>query len=351
MVVIPPLTITDAILVSSTVVEVAPALYGAGTTYALDATVSIAGSAGLMTVYKSLQNSNTGHTPASSPTWWISIGTTYQAYDSGVTYALGDMVNDNTNHLIYESLAAGNLNNALSNEAKWLLVGPTNKWAMFDTKRSSATVAPSSMTVIITPGERIDSLALMGMVANAAVISISVSGSVIYTQTIDLNAREVVDWYGYFFKKFSTRPSVTLFDLPPVTDGVITVTLTATSGNVALGALVVGSQVYIGDVQWEAEDDIINFSSVTRDAFGNRSMIQRPNIPKTIQSIWIDKSRVNTVRDLRRDLDQTPAVWSGIIDNTNDYFESLLILGFYKRFTINKKSHTHAMISLELEEI
>ena len=43
----------------------APA-YAAGTTYALDAYVTSAG-----VVYRSLQAGNVGHTPATSPTWWV----------------------------------------------------------------------------------------------------------------------------------------------------------------------------------------------------------------------------------------------------------------------------------------
>jgi hypothetical protein len=351
MLVIPPIAITDALLISSSVVEVAAPLYVPGTTYTLNAEVSIAGIAGLMTVYRSLQNDNSGHPPASSPTWWVSRGDTYQAYSAGVTYPLGDRVNDNTNHIIYESLAAGNLNNPLSNEIKWLPVGPTNKWAMFDTLRNAPSIAPSSITVTIAPGVRFDAIALMGVVANSATISINSGGAVFYAQTIDLNTRETFDWYSHFFKVFGTRPSVALFDIPPVTDAQITVTLTATSGNVKLGALVLGSKVFIGDVQYEAESDIVNFSSVTRDTFGNNVMVRRRNIPKTIQNIWLDKPLVNVVRELRAALDQTPAVWSGIIDNTDGYFESLLILGFYKRFSINLKFVLHAVISLELEEI
>jgi len=55
MIVLPPLAITDARLTSTTVPEVAPAAYAGGTTYALNATASVAGAAGLLTVYRSLQ--------------------------------------------------------------------------------------------------------------------------------------------------------------------------------------------------------------------------------------------------------------------------------------------------------
>jgi hypothetical protein len=43
----------------------APLAYASGTTYAINTTVTSGG-----IYYVSLQDSNTGHTPASSPTWW-----------------------------------------------------------------------------------------------------------------------------------------------------------------------------------------------------------------------------------------------------------------------------------------
>lgn len=350
--VIPPLTITDAILTGSTVPETPPAAYAGGTTYALNDTVSVAGAAGLQTVYQSLQNGNIGHTPSSNPAWWANIGNTYQVYSGAATYALGDRVIDTTAHLVYESLVASNTGNALTNTAKWLLIGPTNRWAMFDLLRDTASVVPSALTVILTPGRRVDSLAILGMVANSINISITSNAVVVYNKTVNLDTREALDWFDYFFYPFTTQPSLALFDLPPYVNSVITITLTATSGNVECGACVLGSYEYIGDVQYSAESDVLNFSSVTRDFAGNTAvMVQRRNVPKTIQQIMLDKSRVNKVRTLRDALNAIPAVWAGLDNSGDGYFEALLILGFYKKFTINLAHPTKAVISLELEEI
>jgi hypothetical protein len=357
--VIPQLAITDAMLTSSTAVETAPAAYTGGTTYALNDTASVAGSAGLITVYKSLQASNTGHTPASSPTWWASIGETYQVYSGAATYALGDRVIDTTAHRVYESLVAGNVGNALTDTTKWLgsatgTVVPTNKWAMFDLRRNTRTIQPLSIAAVITPGERINSLALAGMQANSAQITMTsvAGGGTVYTRSEDLNTREVFNHYDYCFKPFTTKTAIVLFDLPPYTDGVITVTIAATSGNAECGACVVGTYEYIGDVVYEAESDVLNFSTVTRNFDGSTSaMIPRLNVPKTIQQIVFDKSRTNAIRALRDRLNGTPAIWAGIHGSDDEYFEALLISGFYKRFSINLKHPQHGVISLELEEV
>ena len=222
----------------------------------------------------------------------------------------------------------------------------------FDLIRDTATSVPSPLTVVLAPGQRINSLALMGLVATGAVITGVSGATTVCSRTLDLNTREVLDWYDYYFALFSNQPSVVLFDLPPYSDLVLTITLTNTGGNVECAACVIGSFEYIGDVQAEAESDVLNFSAVTRDFAGNTSvMVQRRNVPRTVQNIVVDKDRVNRVRALRSALAGMPAVWSVVLNDTDGYFESMLIVGFYKRFTLNLKNQSFAVASLELEEI
>lgn len=351
--VIPPVTVTAALLTSSTLIETTPSAYNAGTTYAAGDLVYV-GTVGLaLTVYESLQAGNTGHTPASSPSWWEDVGEVYAEYAGGTTYAAGDIVQVAATHLVYESLVGSNLGNAVTDATKWLEIGPTNKWKMFDLLRNTQSTQPGAMTVVLTPGERINSLALFGLVANAVTITVTsvFGGGTVYTRTVDLNEREVFDWYDYFFADFSTQPTVVDFELPPYSDAVITVTITATSGNVSCGGLVIGNYVYLGTTKAAAESDVLNFSSVTRDDFGNSEMVQRRNVPKTNQDVVCDKSRVNSIRAVREALNAVPAVWSGLDDDSHGYFESLFILGYYRRFSINLAYAENAVISLELEEV
>lgn len=357
--VIPPITfvdgcsIVDSMLTSSVVAEIAPAAYVAGTTYAQGDRVSVAGAAGLMSVYQSLQAANTGHAPASSTTWWKWISDTYQTYSAGATYAAGDIVivvGTNSHHT-YQSLQAANTGHTpASSPAWWFDLGPTNRWKMFDLLRNTQTVAASPLTVVLTPGQRVNSLALFGLVADALEVSVVSGGMTVFNQSYNLSTRAVVDWYDYFFEPFTTMPSMALFDIPPYADGVVTITLTRT-GNVSCGGVVVGNNEFIGDIQYKPKSDAINFSSVTRDTFGNATLVQRRSIPKTTQTMWLEKARVNRVSAIRDALNAVPAVWSGLDDPTDGYFESLFILGFYRSFSIDLDYPREAQVSLELEEI
>lgn len=352
--VIPPLIIDAARLTSSTVVETAPAAYAAGTTYALNDTASVAGAAGLITVYRSLQDPNIGHTPASSPTWWENIGETYQVYSAAVSYALADKVIDPTTHLVYESVQAANLNKPLVETADppvwWLESGTTNKWSMFDLTRDTRTIVPNSLTVVITPGQRVNSLALRKVVAQSVHITITSGGVTVYDYTENFTIREVFDWSDYFFAEFEYRDSLVLFDLPPYGNAIITIVFTG--GQVECGACVVGNFVYIGDAEFQAESDVLNFSTIERNFDGSiNRLIQRRNVPQLNITLVVNKSRIKSVCAVRDLLNATPAVWATVTDHDDLWFESLLRLGIYTRFSINVARTDEAVINLEVEDI
>lgn len=307
--VITPLTITDAILTSSTVPE-----------------------------------PDTGET----------------AWNSGATYALGDRRYVASNHTMYESLIASNLGNDPTLEVqndpdnpptKWLEVGKTNRWQAIDLLRNTKSSGTSPMVIVLTPGKRIDAAGFFGLEADAITISMTVGATEVYSYTENLSRREVWGWYDYVFQAFSTKPSVALFDLPPSTGAVITITLTAASGTVKIGSIVIGSKTNIGNVEYGAESDVLNFSRIDRAFDGTVQLRPRRSIPKAIESVWAEKAMVNKIRDLRTNLNAVPAVWAGLDQTNDDYFEALLILGVYRKFTIDLSYPEHAKLSLEIEEI
>lgn len=279
------------------------------------------------------------------------------AWDAATNYAVDAVVARATTHRLYTCLAAGVdatlPENALTGvTSRWLDSGPTNQWAMFDTGRNTATTLASPLTVVITPGKRLNSLALMGLVADVATVTVTVAGLVVFTRTVNLVLRNTATWSGYFFGEFTSQSSLVMFDLPPYVGGVITVTLSRASSDVSCGALVVGNSIYLGGVQYNAVDGALNFSTIERDTFGNAKLIPRRTVPKTDQTLWAEKTLVNTLRDVRKTLNAVPALWSGLDDlNSDDYFDSLLILGIYKEFSINLAHPTVAIVTLQLEEI
>jgi hypothetical protein len=352
MQVIPPLEITDSILTSSTVPEEVAATYAGGTTYAegdLAGAAPVYGSP--QTVWRSLQNGNTGNAQVEGA-WWTEAGIVYPEYSSGHNYSIGEIVTVLATHSLYEALAA-HTNSPVTDTTKWLFVGRTNRWKMFNYTRNLKTSVPSSLTVVLTPGKRINSIGLKGIVANSYTLTATsvLGGGTVYSASGSLNTRVTVTWSEYFFGEFSTQPSLNFFDIPFFSDIIITLTLTSTSGNASIGAMVIGTFVYLGETQSSASSDILNFSTVDRDIDGNAILVQRRNIPKTRQRVLTAKSNVDKAISLRETLNATPALWYGLDDETNGYFEASSILGFYRGFEIDMSMPDHAVLLIELEEV
>lgn len=353
MQVIPPTEITTAKLTSSTVPEEVAATYNGGTTYALGDLSGAASTYGSpQTVWRSLQNGNTGNAQVEG-VWWTEAGTVYPVYNSGSSCGIGGIVTDLATHSLYESLVVSNTGNALTDTTKWEYIGKTNRWRMFDYTRSQPTSALGSITVVVAPGVRCDSFAITGLAGSSYSLSVSstTGGGVVYTSSGTLSTRETLTWSDYFFGTFGTKESIAFFDIPLYSDSVFTLTITATSGNAECGAAVFGRYIYIGETQYSAVSDTLNFSTVERDEDGNAVLTQRRNIPQTQQTVWADKERVNKVRMARRDLDSVPAFWYGVAENDDGWFETFALLGVYKEFVINAALPEKAILSIKVEQV
>lgn len=355
MKVIPPVSITPAKFVSSTAADIhAPAAYAGGSTYAFGAIVSVAAD---FAIYESLAAGNIGNTPSTSPTWWRVIGSTEAAYDAGTAYAIGATVS--SGGAVFESLTAANTGNPLpvapeTETAHWQYVSPTNKWAIFDLSSNTQTVTSGALTVVFNPGERINSLAVVGMAANQLVVSATSvfgGGTVYGPVTVNLNSRTVVNAYDYAFNPFGTQPSQVFFDLPPFSDLQITVTLTSTNGNVKCGGIVCGTYIYLGEVQTGARNDALNFSTIERDLYGNAKLVPRRTVPKINVTTIIDPSIANKCRQARVALNAVPALYCSLNAGGANWFDSFLILGVYKAFEINADNNALGSVNLEVEEI
>ncbi len=272
--------------------------------------------------------------------------TDYAAYVAGTTYALGNRVIRTSTHRIYESLAAGNLGNTPeSNPTKWLDIGPTNKWALFDSVVGTKTTVASPLAVVIAPGA-VNAIALLELVGISVTVAMTsaTGGGAVYNQTISLDASEVGDYYDYFFAPFLQRTQVVLTDLPPYSDGAITITLTGTT--VSLGVCAVGLLTDLGGTQYGATAGITDYSLKTTDAFGNTTLTQRSYAKRTTAKLWLGKGDVNRVHRKLADLRATPCVWVGVED---DALDPLTVFGFYKDFQVEVAYPTAALCSLEIE--
>jgi hypothetical protein len=289
-----PTVITDAMLVSSNVPENDYAAYAAGTTYALGDRVIVAAD---HRIYESLQASNTGHTPASSPTWWLDVSA-------------------------------------------------TNRWKMFDTIVGSQTAQANSLTITIAPGI-IDSIALLDLAATEIVITMTdpVEG-VVYSETIDLiMASYISNAWEYFFEPIITTDATVLMGLPAYGSAEIAVTINNPSGTAKIGTLIFGAAKNLGETRYDPKIGITDYSRKTTDDFGNTSITQRAYTKRMSCNLAVDNSAVDALQRTLAEYRATPVCWVG----ADLAFSSMIIYGFYKNFEITIPGPTVSDCSLEVE--
>lgn len=255
-------------------------------------------------------------------------------------------------HTAYVSLVGSNAGNAPAvSDTFWAPAGPTNRWAMLDLYRSSRTWAESPLTVVLEPGQRVDSLFLGGLVADEVEITMEVDSVEVYSSTRSLYTRQTLTWSDYFFKPIERRASAFFQDLPPYVDAVVTVAVSRNAGLVGCASLVIGQGVYLGRTQMGAEARAKNFSRIDRDAFGNAVLVPRRMVPTANLTIWFEKARAKALMDLRDLTNARPAVWSGLDDDADGYFEPVLIAGIHTTFDLNLAYPNDGLLSLTCEEV
>lgn len=274
----------------------------------------------------------------------------YAEYNPATTYAEGAYCIMASTHRIYKSLQGSNLNhqpdlNLTGLTPYWLDYGPTNRWAMFDNVVGTYTTATDELEIVLEPG-RINSVGLLELTAAAVTITLTSGAETVYSHTASLtDGIPVADWYEYFFNEVEQRTDLVLTDLPPYTDGVLTVTITG-SGTVACGMLVVGLASELGFTQYGCSLGIIDYSVKSTDEFGRTTVVERKYAKTLDATIDLDNAKIESVIKKLAAVRATPCLWVGVDD---DFYTQLAVFGFYKDFKIQIPYPTTSTCSLQIE--
>lgn len=284
------------------------------------------------------------------------------AWDSGVTYSTGSRVialsgfsSSHPGESIFESLVDQNLNydpNAYSSGAtiKWRNLGPANKWAMFDNLVGTMTEssATGTFTVVLSPDQIVNSLALLKVVADTIDVTMTYQSSTVYSKAIDLTTGAYYRYPGVN----GPEADIVLLDLPAhknsasrANDCLITVTFTSSGKLSFCGNLVIGELYSLGETQYSPKLGIIDYSLKNVDAFGNYSVLQRKYSKRLAVVLELPSSQVDEVFNILAEYRTTPLVWIG----ADDRYRSMFIWGFYKDFEIDVAYPSVSFLSLSVE--
>jgi hypothetical protein len=218
----------------------------------------------------------------------------YPEWSTGATYATGTRVIKAATHRVYESAANANVGNDPAGvSGKWLDVGPTNRWAMFDQALGSVTSAADTITVALD--------------VTGAAVRVQADG---YDRTANVAAG-----------------AITFLDLPLVT-GRVTVTIAGT-GQVSVGTLLVGRSRSLGITEASPTSGITDYSRKVVDDFGDVTVVQRAWSKRMAAKALIRTDAVDVVANRLAAVRARPSLWIGQAG-----LDSLTVYGFFKDFSI-----------------
>lgn len=268
----------------------------------------------------------------------------YPAYNAGTNYAVGLRVI--YDHKVYESVQAPNTGHQPGTDATfWAEIGPTNRWAMFDSEISSQTSASDAITTVIKPGY-VTAVALFGLVGSNVSVTVKdgLGGTVVYTKEKSLDGSIVEDWYAYFFEPIDQLEEVVLSDLPPYSNAHITVSITG--GQVKCGILAAGNVYELGGTERGASAGIIDYSRKDTDANGKTTFVKRRYSKRMSARLFVENSSLNKLQRILASLRATPCVWIG---TDAPGYQPLTVFGFYRDFSIDVAYATRSYCNLEIE--
>jgi hypothetical protein len=250
---------------------------------------------------------------------------------------------------VHTAVASPNKNKNLTDPLFWLDIGPSNKYAMFDSLNGTVTAHPYQIDVSQSYTGRVDSLALLNVsnAVSARDIMSTINDGVVFDETFSMiSTAGIDDWFSYFFDDVERKDTLLVTALPAYANTTIRVIIEGNgTSQVQAGHLSIGLAKDLGETQHDgAQIGIIDYSRKDVDDFGNYTLVQRPFSRRGHFQCRIPKAAVDGVEATLSQHRATPAVYVA----TNDY-GSTLIFGFFREFTIDIDYPLESLVTIEIE--
>lgn len=215
-----------------------------------------------------------------------------------VTYSAGDRVIRAATHQIYERASAGASAIAPElDEAGWIKVGPTNRWAMLDESVGSSTTANGSVSVTLALPGSVGDVVLMGVIGSS--VAIAVNGSTVRTASVPAQA--------------VPGAGSTLVISGLAIGGAPSLSVTVTgSGVVSVGTLAVGTFSTIGQPEVGMKLGMQDYSSKTFDAYGSATVVRRSSSRKIDVQFTAASTSFDQAARILAAARSRPAIWQGL---------------------------------------
>lgn len=229
----------------------------------------------------------------------------------------------------------------------WVEVGPTNRWAAFDTSGGTFSYSSGANIVFSFTMDRATSIALVELTARSVRIQATAPGYPnYYDQTYNLGDRAVINnWYDYFTADSFLATELIITDIPAIPATTFTITIENNSNPLQVGNFIAGTNIEMGNTKYGAKIGIIDYSKKEVNEFGKATIVKRTFSKKMDVALDVDNVVIDSVAARLNYLRSTPCLWVG----ANGAFESLTVYGFYRDYSVEIAYPTHSICSLQIE--
>lgn len=270
----------------------------------------------------------------------------YPTWSSATSYSKGDRVVYNLK--IYESLTNTNLNKTPdTNPTDWLVVGPSNCCAAFDTSYSTQTVSSAPIEFQITPNIIFNSVAVLNIdIASELTVQLeSATEGIVYSKTVSLDGSILVDWYDYFFAPFDQKMDVVFTDIPPYRTGTLTITLDGI-GDLKVGTIILGNVLELGNTQYGLSFGIKDYSVKQEDEFGNTLFVERNYARRIEPTVFIRNTDLRKIDRLLTEVRAKPTVF---IPTEEEGYDTLITYGFLADWNIEIPYPADSLLRMDIK--
>lgn len=277
------------------------------------------------------------------------------AWDSEATYQSSTPPADRVvfAHRVYESAVDNNTGNqpdagAVADPPTWLDLGPTNRYRMFDGTPAVASQRTGNIDVTLDVAQPYNAVGLINVSGIEATVQvIDPDLGVLYERTQSLeDLSGIDDWHDHFFAPRERKLDVVFLDLPTTAGTQVRIVINAGGSLAKCGEAIIGAQRRVGDLQFDSRHTIRDFSTQTVDQFGAGTLVKRGYAKRASFPISVETSRIASVLRLLAQRRAQPTLFVGTADA-----EETIVYGTYKTTEWTRKGAATSFGSIECESL
>lgn len=279
----------------------------------------------------------------------------HPAYDPLKDYAIGNFVT--IDRINYQALVANKNRHPVTDTvtpAAWQNLGWVNKYRMFNKsvgntwKIGTFTANPEVIDLTIRPGERINSIGLVGVFASSVRIIMTVPGVTgpVYDKTFAMSSKAGGSWYQYFFGQFVTKDNLAEFDLPPFNNADIRVIVSAPGSTAQVGMMVIGWAKTIGTAIYGTRLGRKSYSTIREEFDGSVTITKRGRRRFIDFSVVIPGDQISSMQRTLDALSDIPSLFVGASE-----LDYTIIVGIYEDLDTGLPTYNRGEFTLKVRSL